>query len=157
MTEYALFFETGGPVFGQGYVALVTVRGRLLAVRTPDDFDLYGVNPGGAAVHGPTLNEAYVKFVEDLRLALVDIAAEGCEFKEFRHQAGELFATTGSRTEARWDEARARARRGDIDTELGLRIERHDPDLGIDVELLEEATPAANSAPQHQTPAALAA
>lgn len=60
MTEYALFFETGGPVFGQGYVALVTVRGRLLAVRTPDDFDLYGVNPGGAAVHGPTLNEAFI-------------------------------------------------------------------------------------------------
>ena len=157
MTEYALFFETGGPVFGEGYVALVTVRGRMLAVRTPDDFELYGVNPGGAAVHGPTLNEAYVKFVEDLRLALVDIAAEGSKFTEFRRQAEDLFAASGARTEARWDEARARARRGEIDTELGLRIERHDPDLGIDVVLLEEATPAANSAPQHQAPAALAA
>lgn len=157
MTEYALYFETGGPVFGEGYVALVTVRGRMLAVRTPDDFELYGVNPGGAAVHGPTLNEAYVKFVEDLRLALVDIAAEGSKFTEFRRQAEDLFAASGARTEARWDEARARARRGEIDTELGLRIERHDPDLGIDVELLEEATPAANSAPQHQAPAALAA
>lgn len=157
MTEYALFFETGGPVFGEGYVALVQVRGRLLAVETGTDFELYGVNPGGAAVHAPTLNEAYVRFVEDLRLVLVDIASEGCRFPDFRRQAQDLFAAAGSRTEARWREARARARRGEIDTELGLRIERLDPELGIEVDLLDEATPAANPAPQQQAPAALAA
>ncbi len=157
MTEYALFFETGGPVFGEGYVALVRVRGRLLAARTEADFELYGVNPGGAAVHAPTLNEAYAKLVEDLRLVLVDIAAEQCAFDDFRRQAQELFATAGSRTEARWNDARARARRGEIGAELGLRIERRDPELGIEVELLDEATPAANPAPQVQAPAALAA
>ena len=157
MTEYALFFETGVPVFGEGYVALVRVRGRMLAVRTEADFELYGVNPGGAAVYAPTLNEAYIKFVEDLRLVLVDIAAEGSDFKAFRRQAQDLFAAAGSRTEARWHDARARARRGEIDTELGLRIERHDPELGIEVELLDKATPAANPAPQEQAPAALAA
>ena len=157
MTEYALFFETGGPVFGEGYVALVQVRGRMLAAKTETDFELYGVNPAGAAVYAPTLNEAYVKFVEDLRLVLVDIASEGCNFPDFRSQAQNLFAATGSRTAARWREARARARRGEIGTELGLRIERHDPELGIEVELLDEATPAANPAPQEQAPAALAA
>lgn len=119
MTEYALYFETGGPVFGEGFVALVRMRGRLLAVRTEDDFELYGVNPGGAAEHAPTLNEAYVRLLEDLRLALVDIAAEGCGFEEFRRQAEDFFATTGSRAEARWRAARTRARRGEIDTELG--------------------------------------
>lgn len=61
------------------------------------------------------VNEAYVRFVEDLRLALVDIAAEGSKFTEFRRQAEDLFAASGARTEARWDEARARARRGEID------------------------------------------
>ncbi len=157
MTEYALYFETGGPVFGEGYTTLLRVRGRMLAVETSSGFEIFGVNPGGAAVFAATLNEAYTRFVEELRLALVDIAAEGNTYDEFREQASAMFATTGSRTAARWDEARNKARRGEIDTAIGLRIERHDPDLGIDVELLEEATPAANSAPQHQTPAALAA
>lgn len=157
MTEYALYFETGGPVFGEGYTALARMRGRMLAVRARTGFDLYGVNPGGAAVFGPTLNEAYVKFVEEIRLVLVDIASEGGSFDDFRHEARSLFATSGSVTEARWEAARARARRGEIDTGLGLRIERDNPDLGIDIELLEEVTAAANAAPQEPAPAALAA
>ena len=157
MTEYALYFKTGGPLFGEGYTALARMQGRMLAVGTSAGFDLYGVNPGGAAVFGPTLNEAYVKFIEEIRLVLVDIAAEGGGFDDFRHEARTLFATTGSATEARWEAARAKARRGEIDTELGLRIERDDPDLGIDIELLEEVTAEANAAPQEPAPAALAA
>ena len=156
MTEYALYLETGGPVFGEGST-LARMRGRMLAVRTRSGFDLYGVNPGGAAVFGSTLNEAYAKFVEELRLVLVDIAAEGGSFDDFRREARTLFATTGSVTAARWEAARAKARRGEIDTGLGLRIERDDPDLGIDIELLEEVTAAANAAPQEPAPAALAA
>ncbi len=157
MTEYALYFETGGPVFGEGYTTLARMRGRMLAVRTPTGFDLYGVNPGGAAVFGSTLNEAYAKFIEELRLVLVDIAAEGGAFDDFRHEARTMFGATGARTEARWEAARAKARRGEIDTELGLRIERDDPAVGIDIELLEEVTAAANAAPQEAAPAALAA
>ena len=157
MTEYALYFETGGPVFGDGYTALARLSGRMLAVKTPTGFELYGVNPGGAAVFGATLNEAYAEFIEATRLVLVDIAAEGASFSNFRHEARSLFATVGRRTEARWLEARARARRGEIDTGLGLQIERDDRNLSIEVELLQNPTAAANAAPQEQAPAALAA
>ena len=102
MTEYALYFETGGPVFGDGYTALVRLSGRMLAVKTPTGFELYGVNPGGAAVFGATLNEAYAEFIEATRLVLVDIAAEGAGFSNFRREARSLFAAVGRRTEARW-------------------------------------------------------
>ncbi len=77
MTEYALYFETAGQVFGEGYTSLARMRGRVLAVRVRSGFDLYGVNSGGSAVFSPTLNEAYAKLVQELRLVLVDMAAEG--------------------------------------------------------------------------------
>ena len=37
MTEYALFFESGGPVFGEGYIASVRVHGRALATYDEED------------------------------------------------------------------------------------------------------------------------
>ncbi len=157
MTEYALFFESGGPVFGDGFVASVQVRGRLLAIRTAEDCELYGVNPGGFAVYADTLNEAYARFVEDLRLVLVDIAAEGCTFEHFQRRARVLFSTSGPRTRERWKEARERARRGEIENDLGLRVEQQHPELGIEVELVEKPLPSVNSAPQEHAPTAVAA
>jgi len=157
MTEYALFFETGGPIFGEGYVAVVRLRGRLLAAKSPTDVELYGVNPGGAAACAPTLAEAYARLVDEFRVVLVDIAADGCDFAGFRRRARGLFDAAGHRTEARWQRARELARRGEVDTELGLRIERDDPEIALHVELVEKATPAANLAPQETGPTALAA
>ncbi len=61
MKEYPLFFESSGPIFGDGYVVSVLVRGRVLATRAEDDgeFVLSGVNPGSLLGFGATLNEAY--------------------------------------------------------------------------------------------------
>lgn len=158
MTDYALFFESGGPILGDGYIASVRVYGRLLAVQ--DDggqFELSGVNPGSLLSLGTTLNEAYQELVESLRRVLIDIASDVSGFEAFSHQARDFFNTTDPQAETRWLAARTRARRGELPGNLGLRIERNDPELGIDVERVETPSPSANAPAQDLLPSALAA
>jgi hypothetical protein len=159
MTEYALFFESGGPVFGEGYIASVRVHGRLLATRDMDDgeFQLNGVNPGSLLGFGGTLNEAYQHLVESLRCILIDIASAAPDFDAFCREARDFFDTDDPRARARWDHARDSARRGDVRNDLDLRVERSIPDLGIFITQVETPSVEANAPAQHLAPSAIAA
>ncbi len=159
MTEYALFFESGGPVLGEGYIVSVRVRGRALAIRDDEDgeFQLSGVNPGSLLGFGRTLNEAYQEFVESLRCVLIDIASDAPSFEDFRREAQDFFHTEDPRSETRWDAARERVRRGETPNELNLRLESSTPDLGIDVQHVEVPSLSANAPAQQLSPSAVAA
>ncbi len=159
MTEYALFFESGGPVFGEGYIASVRVHGRALATWDEEDgeFELSGVNPGSLLGFGRTLNEAYQEFVESLRCILIDCASDGASFDEFRSHAEDFFDTTGARIEAHWEAARVRAREGELPNDLGLRVETSNPVLGIEIQQVKTPSPETNAPAQHLAPSALAA
>ena len=154
-SEYALFFESGGPIVGNGFFASIGISGRLLAVQDEDGFELYGVNPGGVAVKGETLSEAYGLFVEAVRLVLVDITSDGREYNDFRREAENFFSVSGPAALRRWEQARLQARRGELEGDLGLRTEKGEPELGLEVSRIEQPSPSANAAPQE--PALLAA
>ncbi len=159
MTEYALFFESGGPVFGNGYIVSVRVHGRLLFIRDEKngEFQLRGVNPGSLLGFGSTLNEAYQGLVESLRCILIDIASEATSVDDFRREAADFFDTTAPHTKARWETARSRARDGELPNDLNLRVERSNPKLGIEVQLVEKPSVNANAPAQHAAPTAIAA
>ena len=125
MTEYALFFESGGPVFGEGYIASVRVYGRALATYDEEDgeFELSGVNPGSLLGFGRTLKEAYQDFVESLRCTLLDCASDAANFEDFRREVEDFFATNDPEADAKWEVARDRARRGELPNDLALRLE----------------------------------
>lgn len=154
MKEYPLFFESGGPIFGDGYVVSVVVRGRVLATWNEDDgeFVLSGVNPGSLLGFGRTLNEAYQYMVESLRCVLIDIATDAATVEEFRQEAADYFETDAPQCKAEWQAARERAQRSEPSGDLDLRIETSDPDLGIFVEQIETPTPAANAPAQLDRP-----
>ncbi len=159
MTEYALFFESGGPVLGEGYIVSIRVRGRALAIRNEEngEFQLSGVNPGSLLGFGRTLNEAYQEFVEALRCVLVDIASDAPNFEDFRREARDFFHTEDPLAEARWDTARERVRSGETPNDLELRLERSTPDLGIEVQHVEVPSLSANAPAQQLSPSAVAA
>lgn len=147
MKEYPLFFESGGPIFGDGYVVSVVVRGRVLATWNEDDgeFVLSGVNPGSLLGFGRTLNEAYQYMVESLRCVLIDIATDAATVEEFRREADDFFETDSPRCRAEWQAAREGARRGEPSADVDLRVETSDPELGIFVEPIETPSIAANA------------
>lgn len=95
MAEYALFFESGGPVLGEGYIVSIRVHGRALAIRDEEsgEFQLSGVNPGSLLGFGRTLNGAYQEFVESLRCVLVDSASVAPSPEDFRREARDFFHT----------------------------------------------------------------
>ena len=159
MTEYALFFESGGPVFGEGYIASVRIRGRALATYDEEDgeFELSGVNPGSVLGFGRTLNEAYQEFVESLRCILIDCATDAANFEDFRWEVQDFFDTNDPRAETKWDAARDRARRGELPNDLALRLERSDPGLGADVRQVRAPSLAANAPAQALASGAIAA
>lgn len=158
MTDYALFFENGGPILGKGYIAFVRVRGRILAIQDHDGgLELSGVNPGSLLGLGTTLNESYQELVESLRRVFVDIASDASSFEAFRREARDFFDTADPLAEARWQAARACARRGELPGDLGLKVERSDPGLGIEVARVEAPSPSANAPAQQLLPSALAA
>lgn len=159
MKEYPLFFESGGPIFGNGYVVSVVVRGRVLATWDDDDgeFVLRGVNPGSLLGFGRTLNEAYQYMVESLRCVLIDIATDAATVDEFRLEADDFFETDAPRCKARWQSARERVRQGELRNDLGLRVETSDPEFGMFVEQVERPSVHANAPAQSLVPSAIAA
>lgn len=159
MTEYPLLFESGGPIFGDGYVVSVIVRGRVLATWDKDDgeFVLSGVNPGSLLGFGRTLNEAYQYMVESLRCVLIDIATDAATAEEFRREADNFFETDAPKGRARWEAARERVRQGELGNDLGLRVETSDPEFGIFVEQVERPSVHANAPAQSLAPSAIAA
>lgn len=153
MKEYPLFFESGGPIFGNGYIVSVLVRGRVLATWDEDDreFVLRGVNPGSLLGFGATLNEAYQYMVESLRCVLIDIATDAATVEEFRREADDFFETGALQCRAEWQTARERAQSVETSGDVDHRVETSDPELGIFVEQIGTPSAAANAPAQRHS------
>ena len=69
-------------MIGRGFVAEIEVTGsRVLAsIETGGDAWLYGVNPGGLAENGDSLDDAYAHFRKAVYEVLIDMAKESRTF-----------------------------------------------------------------------------
>ena len=75
MTLYPLFFTFKELVYGDGFVAECAIRGRALAAQEEErEWWFNGVEPGGLAERGETLNDAYYSFRDTLKEILFDIS-----------------------------------------------------------------------------------
>ena len=106
MNQFPLLFRLHAPIIGNGFIADVDMRGRvLLTTSTCDEagrFWIDGVMPGGVAAGGATIPEAYVELQNSIRGILSEIADESGDFVTFKAQVEAFFAEVDEEDAARW-------------------------------------------------------
>jgi len=98
-----LLFSFRDTLFGPG--ALIEVRvfnGRALYVEDPDGGWLYGVNPGGMAAPGVSLDEAHQAFRQTFSKVLVDLILDAKSEDEYRAVVERFVRETNEAYEAEW-------------------------------------------------------
>lgn len=113
MNDHPLIFKFKGVLQTPAFVAGITVEGHVLATLEEDgQWWLYGVNPGGMAQCGATLDQAYANFRTFFKGIVEDMAAEASSFEAFKVDLAKFIADTDSEDGARWAKARAELKAG---------------------------------------------
>lgn len=119
---------------GDGFLATVRLRGRIICEQEDGAIWMSGVNPVGIAQYGDTLAAAYGEFLGALLDAVHDFAGWAGSFVEFRRGFEAFFRNTSSDLEQEWLAARQEIRNGDV-PELDLRRETDDLEPLLEVSL----------------------
>jgi hypothetical protein len=151
-TRYPILFARRELIEGNGFVAGVTVHGRLLLTREEGESLVEGVNPGGIAARGDTPSDALAEFGSELRLVLFDIAEEAGSFAEFEAEVERFFHGTSGIAAEEWEAAVAEVRAGRVAADW-LRKQPAETPVSIQVVAIEQPKAANNE----QDEAALAA
>lgn len=139
-----LLFEYRLLVVGAGFLADVTASGRVLCVReAPDEFWMYGVQPGALAEWGRTEAEAHQAFHRGFHELLIDLASEAPTSEAFEDAVRTFVATVNQPNDALWNQALADVRAGRANTD-GLERWPADRPLSVSIAIMREPTPAAN-------------
>jgi hypothetical protein len=157
-TAWPLLFTYDGPIIGRGFFASVSFCGRLLAWPETEGMWLDGVNPGGVAVGGKTLDEANQELRNTLTQVLVAFASEANSFEAFRSAVEGFYRETDSATVAEWEEALVALKEGTLPVPSGLRRKPADWECFVKVEpkRIEDLTPSDNPVCHHDANTALA-
>jgi hypothetical protein len=119
---FPLLYTFQDIVIGSGFIADVCIKGRATAVLDAIDEEgnlqaewwFNGVEPGGLARGGSTLNESYYSFRRALKEIFVEIAFQSGNFDEFKTRV-ERFAHEVNRPEERdWLEAVKAVKSGEL-------------------------------------------
>jgi hypothetical protein len=138
MAEYPLLFGFSDVVAGSGYWARVAIDGRVLLVQDEDGAWLYGVQPGGIAGHGATVQEAHQDFRAGYRSVLADLAEEAENFTAFEALVSEFLNTVNRPNEAHWEQLVQLVRAGKLDLEW---LPQRSADLARCVKIVELEDP----------------
>ncbi|MCB7128515.1 MAG: hypothetical protein J3T61_03120 [Candidatus Brocadiales bacterium] len=114
MVGIPLLFTITEKVEGNGFMADVTMRGRILGVKEDGDVWMYGVQPGGIAAGGKDEGTAYLEFRQTLKTVLFDILIDSPDFRSFKREFKKFFEEVSRPNEVDWWEAVEEARRGRI-------------------------------------------
>jgi len=157
LTTWPLIFNYRCPVLGNGFMALVSFKGRVLAEQEAGGVWLSGVNPGGVAGGGCDFPSAQTELGRCVSDVLFDIAADVESFGAFAHAVEAFFRETDQAAGALWTAARTRVRaEGTTGDALGLETQygAHEAQF----EVIEMQVPAQARPEQNYQPmAALAA
>lgn len=124
--RYPLFCRLQQNVMGVGYIVKVDIQARVTAEIEPDGSAwIFGVNPGGIAASGKTLNEAVGDLRNTFSTVLIDMIAESKnDFEAFRALVQGFVHSTNDSAVSEWNAARQAVRTGRIT--LDLRKEQGD-------------------------------
>lgn len=109
--QLPLLFSFRQVVFGDGFVAGVSMEGRaLLEEDGPDGPWISGVAPVGFAAGGVDRSDAFTEFRNAWITVLFDIAAEARSFDAFKQSCTEFLNSTEPTLSAEWDAALLKVR-----------------------------------------------
>ncbi len=103
--EHPLLFTFRDAISGDGFLAGVTLSGRILVVEEDGKWWVYGVRPGAIAESGDSPQEALIHFRNRYKEVLFDVADEYRTFDEFRGEVERFFYEPDPEEERRWDNA----------------------------------------------------
>jgi hypothetical protein len=146
MKHFPLLFNFNDIVLGKGFLAGVTMRGRVLAAEEDGDWWMYGVQPGDLVAGGTTFTETMAQFYEEFKAVLHDIAEEAPDSGTFRVEVESFFEGVNRPVEQEWLAAVTRFRSGglpDLPSDK-LSFEPADSPRGVEVEVISVPTPQQN-------------
>jgi len=109
---WPLIFGYRGTILGRGFVADITLQGRVLASPESDGVWVYGVNPGAIAITAPTLGDTHGKLRSTLHRLFVDFAENATDFDDFKTTIERFVEESDPDTQQEWETARASVRAG---------------------------------------------
>jgi hypothetical protein len=99
-------------ISGDGFLAGITLSGRVLMVQEDGKWWVYGVRPGAIAEVGETPQEALLRFRNRYKEILFDIAADFRTFESFKQEVERFFYEPDAEEERRWEDAVTAIRAG---------------------------------------------
>lgn len=139
MQKLPLYLDLLGVVEGDGFIAVLRMRGRVTGMPEFGSYWIYGVNPGGLAQNGDDLASARANFRRAVMEVLFDLADRASDFAGFRDAVRSFLAGTDDDITEEWVEARRRIRAGPI-PEAGLRAETAELDTGLEIRNILDPT-----------------
>jgi len=115
---YPLVFSFRDLIGGNGFVAAVSMDGRVLLAEEDDDTWMFGVQPGGVAGGDRQRDVAFTEFKRNYLSVLFDIAAEAESFDAFSARINEFFAEVNVPNSDDWNAALAEVRRTNTNPSL---------------------------------------
>lgn len=104
-TELPFIFTYRDTVYGNGFLAEVTARGRVLAVIEDDGVWMHGVNPGDLSACGKAPAEAHTEFRRSFSAVLFDIAETSSSFDDLSDAITRWFYQANVPVQTAWNEA----------------------------------------------------
>jgi hypothetical protein len=122
-----LFCSMTEDIFGNGFIARVSIRGRVLAETSDEGVWMNGVNPGSIAETGKTIFEAMANFRVAYRKVLIDFMKDAGGSQEiFEGSVRGFFEDCDVRTLAEWQAARDAIRSGEQSCPQDLQLTTED-------------------------------
>lgn len=157
MNKYPIFVEYKLPIMCTGFVAGVTVRGRVLLVEeAKDEWWAYGINPGGICGEAKDLNSAVAVFYERFQSVLFDLADEGKSFADFKAAVEHFVNDTNEEFEKDWQAAREQIRKGAVADLPDMRRETAEVKHSVRVKEIKQPAPTDNPSPRGEVTLAVA-
>ena len=158
---HPLMFTFRDVVSGNGFLAGVTLSGRVIAEQEDGEWWIYGVRPAGIAETGENAPDAFSKFRTRYTHILFDIAADANNFESFRAEVERFYHEACTEQERRWEDALRLIRSNGIEPEKPFSdLPREKPEMRptqITVERLDVANkrfmPSDNVSATYFTPA----
>ena len=117
MPDYPVMFTVRDAISGNGFLAGVTMSGRVTAREEDGQWWIDGVRPTGIAASGSTPGEAFLHFRETYKNVLFDLAEESEKYEDFRVAVEAFYFQHNEEEESRWESAVKVMRAGSVPTE----------------------------------------
>ena len=127
LQTFPLFYTFQDTVIGCGFIAEVYIKGRATVILDQEEGEPYsfnGVEPGGLAQSGSTLNESYYAFEHSLKQILVELSYRSDNFDHFQERVTKFVRQVNVPEERDWKEAREAVRRGELGPPAPMKRDR---------------------------------